>query len=206
MVETGIELPLSFKVPEAFTPVDFGTSPEVNTDRLLDRLETVDPALPAEQIAHAVVTQQTMYELLAAAGAVYAGTLLYGPSAEEPGRHLSSVVLTVTARPSELADEQTVRRLSRTLAALYPDAEVGVVRLAAGPAVLVTEERRVEKPVNLCVNDTGPTVVRQLHAFVPVPGRLAMADFAIATEDTAHWDACVRILAEVCRTIVFTEG
>ncbi|MFB6718356.1 hypothetical protein ACFCZY_41345 [Streptomyces sp. NPDC056237] len=203
MHDTFIDLPMSFQVPAAFTPIDFTVSAETNTDRLIERLNMVDPRPADEEIAHAVLAQQSMYELLLAAGAVYAGTLLYGPAKEEPEAKLASAVLTVTARPSELSNERTVHRLARTMGALYPDAEVGVMRLETGPAVLVTEERKVERPVNLLGDGGGPTVVRQLHVFVPIPGRLAMADFAIATEDLAEWEACVEILAEVCRTVTF---
>ncbi|MFF1788401.1 hypothetical protein ACFVX9_18315 [Kitasatospora sp. NPDC058243] len=203
MPDATIDLPISFQVPEAFTDLDFSVSAEVNTNRLIERLNMVDPKPSDEEIGAAVLTQQTMYELLSAAGAVYAGTLLYGPTKEKPEGKLASAILTVTARPSELSNEQTVHRLARTMGAIYPDAEVGVVRLEAGPAVLLTEERKVERPVNLLGDGGGPTVVRQLHVFVPIPGRLAMADFAIATENLAEWDSCVEILAEVCRTITF---
>ncbi|MBJ6637087.1 hypothetical protein H4K36_02370 [Streptomyces sp. DHE7-1] len=203
MADATIDLPLSFQVPEAFTDIDFSVSAEVNTNRLIERLNMVDPRPSDEQIATAVITQQSMYELLSAAGAVYAGTLLYGPTKENPDTQLASAILTVTARPSELSNEHTVHRLARTMGAIYPDAEVGVVRLEAGPAVLLTEERKVERPVNLLGDGGGPTVVRQLHVFVPIPGRLAMADFAIATENLPEWDSCVEILAEVCRTITF---
>ncbi|MFD4400931.1 hypothetical protein [Kitasatospora sp. NPDC058397] len=203
MPDATIDLPISFQVPEAFTDLDFSVSAEVNTNRLIERLNMVDPKPSDEEIGAAVLTQQTMYELLSAAGAVYAGTLLYGPTKEKPEEKLASAILTVTARPSELSNEQTVHRLARTMGAIYPDAEVGVVRLEAGPAVLLTEERKVERPVNLLGDGGGPTVVRQLHVFVPIPGRLAMADFAIATENLPEWDSCVEILAEVCRTITF---
>ncbi|CAN3983279.1 hypothetical protein [Kitasatospora purpeofusca] len=203
MPDATIDLPISFQVPEAFTDIDFSASAEVNTDRLIERLNMVDPKPSDEEMASAVLTQQTMYELLSAAGAVYAGTLLYGPTKENPEQKLASAILTVTARPSELSNDQTVHRLARTMGAIYPDAEVGVVRLEAGPAVVLTEERKVERPVNLLGDGGAPTVVRQLHVFLPIPGRLAMADFAIATENLPEWDSCVEILAEVCRTIAF---
>lgn len=206
MPDATIDLPLSFAVPEAFQDIDFAVSAEVNTNRLIERLNMVDPQPSEAEIAHAVLSQQSMYELLSAAGAVYAGTLLSGPTEEEPERKLSSVILTVTARPSELSNELTVNRLARTMGAIYPDAEVGVVRLETGPAVLITEERKVEKPVNLLTAGGAATVVRQLHVFVPIPGRLAMADFAIATENIAEWDDCVEILGETCKTITFAES
>ncbi|MFJ8165531.1 hypothetical protein ACIRBY_32090 [Streptomyces sp. NPDC096136] len=206
MPDVSIDLPISFEVPTAFTDIDFKLSAEANTDKLIKQLSTVDPRPSDTEMAHAVLAQQTMYELLSAAGAVYAGTLLYGPTEEEPKERLSSVILTVTARPAELSNEQTVHRLARTMGAIYPEAEVGVVVLESGPAVLLTEERKVERPVNLLAEGGGPTIVRQLHAFVPIPGRLAMADFAIATENLDHWDSCVEILAEVCRTITFPEA
>ncbi|MDC2961320.1 hypothetical protein PO587_43540 [Streptomyces gilvifuscus] len=202
MADATIDLPLSFDVPEAFTDIDFSVSAEVSTNRLIERLNMIAPKPSNEQIARAVITQQSMYELLSAAGAVYAGTLLYEPTEEDPNT-FASAILTVTARPSELSNDQTVHRLARTMGAIYPDAEVGVVRLEAGPAVLLTEEREVERPVNLLSDGGGPTVVRQLHVFVPIPGRLAMADFAIATENLLEWDSCVEILAAVCRTIAF---
>ncbi|MFE9558328.1 RICIN domain-containing protein [Streptomyces sp. NPDC006703] len=202
----GVELPLTFSVPEEFQSLDLSASAEENTNLLLERLGMLDPAPPKEQIAHAVLAQQTMYEMLTAAGAVYAGVLLAKtPENATPDKqHLSSVILTVVARPSELSDENTVTRLARTLGAINPDAEVGVSRLPFGPAVLLTQDSKVDKPANLLVNDDQPTVVRQLHVFVPVPGRLAMADFCIATENLADWDHCVDILAGVCSTIAFT--
>ncbi|MFD9357240.1 hypothetical protein [Streptomyces sp. NPDC060031] len=206
MPDVTIDLPLSFGVPEHFQDIDFAVSAEVNTNRLIERLNMVDPRPSDAEIAHAVLAQQSMYEMLSAAGAVYAGTLLSGPSREEPEKKLSSVTLTVTARPAELSNELTVHRLARTMGAIYPDAEVGVVRLEAGPAVLLTEERKVERPVNLLGEGGGATTVRQLHVFVPIPGRLAMADFAIATENIAEWDNCVEIIGQVCKTIAFAES
>ncbi|CAM5321960.1 hypothetical protein [Streptomyces abikoensis] len=200
-----IDLPLSFSVPSAFQDIDLTVSAEANTARLIGELTGL-PEPPGEQeIAHAVLVQQAMYEMLAAAGAVYAGILLAGPTEDDPGGRLTSLMLTVTARPSELSNDQTVHRLARTMGAIYPEAEVGVVRLPTGPAVLLTEDSRVERPVNLLGDGGGPTVVRQLHVFVPVPGRLAMADFSIATENLAEWDDYVDILGQVCTTIEFTD-
>jgi hypothetical protein len=202
----GIDLPLTFSVPEEFSALDLTASAEENTDLLLERLAQLETPPSQEELAHAVLAQQTMYEMLTAAGAVYAGVLVAKTPAEAPPeqQRLSSVVLTVVARPSELANEHTVERLARTLGAIHPDAEVGVTRLPTGPVLLLTQDSKVEKPANLLVDDDQPTVVRQLHVFVPIPGRLAMADFSIATENLAEWDHCVDILAGVCSTIAFT--
>ncbi|WP_171163684.1 hypothetical protein [Streptomyces sp. I05A-00742] len=200
-----IDLPLSFSVPEEFQDIDLTVSAEANTNKLIGELTRLTPRPSDEQIAHAALVQQSMYEMLTAAGAVYAGILLAGPTEDEPGRHLSSLMLTVTARPSELSNDRTVHRLARTMGAIYPEAEVGVVRLPSGPAVLLTEDSKVERPVNLLSDGGGPTVVRQLHVFVPIPGRLAMADFSIATENLAEWDDYVDILGQVCTTIEFTD-
>ncbi|MFF8447649.1 hypothetical protein ACF06Q_08110 [Streptomyces leeuwenhoekii] len=200
-----IDLPLSFSVPEDFRDIDLTVSAETNTNKLIAELTNL-PRRPSDaEIAHAVLVQQAMYEMLAAAGAVYAGILLAGPSEDAPDGPLSSLMLTVTARPSELSNNQTVHRLARTMGAIYPEAEVGVVRLPTGPAVLLTEDSRVERPVNLLGDGGGPTVVRQLHVFVPIPERLAMADFSIATENIAEWDDYVDILGQVCNTITFTD-
>ncbi|MFJ2405809.1 hypothetical protein ACIOUE_31390 [Streptomyces xanthochromogenes] len=205
MAEATIELPLSFQVPEVFRDIDFTVSAEENTNKLLDELTAIDPRPSDEEIAHAVLAQQTMYEMLAAAGAVYAGILLAGPGKGKADAKLTSLMLTVTARPSELSNDQTVHRLARTMGAIYPEAEVGVVRMHTGPAVLHTEETKVPRPVNLLDNDDSPSVVRQMHVFVPIPGRLAMADFSIATENTAEWDDYVAILGQVCKTIRFAD-
>ncbi|GGY13902.1 hypothetical protein [Streptomyces xanthochromogenes] len=205
MAEATIELPLSFQVPEVFRDIDFTVSAEENTNKLLDELTAIDPRPSDEEIAHAVLAQQTMYEMLAAAGAVYAGILLAGPGKGKADAKLTSLMLTVTARPSELSNDQTVHRLARTMGAIYPEAEVGVVRMHTGPAVLLTEETKVPRPVNLLDNDDSPSVVRQMHVFVPIPGRLAMADFSIATENTAEWDDYVAILGQVCKTIRFAD-
>ncbi|MGW1373536.1 hypothetical protein ACWD6P_04555 [Streptomyces sp. NPDC002446] len=206
MPDATAELPLTFSVPDAFRDIDFQVSAEVNTNRLIENLESLDPKPSPEQIGHAVLTQQAMYEMLAAAGAVYAGVLLSGPSKDDPKKRLSSVMLSVTARPSELSNEHTVRRLSRTMGALYPEAEVGVMMLDCGPAVVVTQDTKVPKPVNLLEDDPKPTTVRQLHIFVPVPGRLAMADFSIATENIDEWDDCLELIGAVCKTIRFTDA
>ncbi|MGA5560628.1 hypothetical protein ACPCUV_05505 [Streptomyces platensis] len=199
-----IDLPLSFSIPKGFRDIDLTVSAEANTNKLIDELTGLTRRPSDEEIAHAVLVQQSMYEMLAAAGAVYAGILLAGPSKDEPDGRLTSLMLTVTARPSELSNDQTVHRLARTMGAIYPEAEVGVVRLPTGPAVLLTEDTKVERPVNLLSDGGGPTVVRQLHVFVPIPGRTAMADFSIATENIAEWDDYVAILGQVCTTIEFT--
>lgn len=198
-----IDLPLTFSVPEVFRDIDLTVSAEANTNKLIKELTGLAQPPGDEEIAHAVLVQQSMYEMLSAAGAVYAGILLAGPTKDNPKARLTSLMLTVTARPSELSNDQTVHRLARTMGAIYPEAEVGVVRLPSGPAVLLTEDSKVERPVNLLGDGGGPTVVRQLHVFVPVPGRLAMADFSIATENIAEWDDYVAILGQVCTTIEF---
>ncbi|MGA5560632.1 hypothetical protein ACPCUV_05525 [Streptomyces platensis] len=206
MPDATAELPLTFSVPDAFRDIDFQVSAEVNTNRLIKNLESLKPKPSEEQVAHAVLAQQAMYEMLAAAGAVYAGVLLSGPSEDNPNKPLSSVMLSVTARPSELANEHTVRRLSRTMGALYPEAEVGVMMLDCGPSVVVTQDTEVPRPVNLLEDDPEPTTVRQLHIFVPVPGRLAMADFSLATENIDEWDDCLELIGAVCKSIQFTDS
>ncbi|WP_039638450.1 hypothetical protein [Streptomyces sp. 769] len=197
---SGVELPLTFSVPQEFSSLDLVASVEENTDRLLEQLGQLDPPPSQEELAHAVLAQQTMFEMLTAAGAVYAGVLL----AATQQQRLSSAMLTVVARPSELNNEETVDRLARTLGAIHPEAEVGVSRIPTGRVVLLTQESKVEEPVNLLANGGPPTVVRQLHVFVPIPGRLAMADFSLSTENIAEWDHYVEILAGVCNTIAFT--
>ncbi|GGX47450.1 RICIN domain-containing protein [Streptomyces noursei] len=203
---SGVELPLTFSVPQEFQSLDLLASAEENTNLLLQRLGKLDPPPSQEELAHAVLAQQTMYEMLTAAGAVYAGVLLAKTPGDAPPeqQHLSSAMLTVVARPSELNNQDTVTRLARTLGAIHPEAEVGVSNLPTGPVVLLTQDSKVEDPVNLLANGGQPTVVRQLHVFVPVPGRLAMADFSISTENIAEWDHYVDILAGVCNTIKFT--
>ncbi|QRX94849.1 MULTISPECIES: hypothetical protein [Streptomyces] len=203
---SGVELPLTFSVPEEFQSLDLLGSAEENTNRLLEQLGQLDPPPSQEELAHAVLAQQTMFEMLTAAGAVYAGVLLAKTPGDAPPeqQRLSSAMLTVVARPSELNNEETVDRLARTLGAIHPEAEVGVSRIPTGRVVLLTQESKVEEPVNLLANGGQPTVVRQLHVFVPIPGRLAMADFSLSTENIAEWDHYVEILAGVCNTIAFT--
>ncbi|MFJ9615314.1 hypothetical protein [Streptomyces noursei] len=200
-----IDLPLSFSVPEDFRDIDLTVSAEANTNKLIEELTGLARRPSDEEIAHAVLVQQSMYEMLTAAGAVYAGILLAGPSEDEPDGRLSSLMMTVTARPSELSNDQTVHQLARTMGAIYPEAEVGVVQLPTGPAVLLTEDSKVERPVNLLGDGGDPTIVRQLHVFVPIPERTAMADFSIATENLAEWDDYVDLLGQVCRTLTFTH-
>ncbi|MGW2364647.1 RICIN domain-containing protein [Streptomyces sp. NPDC001667] len=205
---SGVELPLTFSVPQEFQSLDLLGSAEENTDRLLERLGQMEPAPSPDDIAHAVLAQQTMYEMLTAAGAVYAGALLTRTPADAPAgqQRLASAMLTVIARPSELNNEDTVDRLARMLGATHPGAEVGVVRMPdpVGRVVLLTQESKVDNPVSLLETGDRPAVVRQLHVFVPVPGRLAMADFSIATENVDEWDHYVDILAGVCNTIAFS--
>ncbi|MHC0430936.1 hypothetical protein ACX6XY_12200 [Streptomyces sp. O3] len=205
---SGVELPLTFSVPQEFESLDLMGSAEENTNMLLERLGQLEPQPPQEEVAHAVLAQQTMFEVLTAAGAVYAGTLLSKTPENAPPeqQRLASAMLTVIARPSELNNEDTVDRLARMLGATHSGAEVGVTRLPdpVGRVVLLTQESKVDKPVGLLQTGERPTVVRQLHVFVPVPGRLAMADFSIATENVDEWDHYVDILAGVCNTIKFS--
>ncbi|GGV02570.1 hypothetical protein GCM10010211_82410 [Streptomyces albospinus] len=203
---SGVELPLTFSVPQEFQALDLLASAEENTNQLLDQLGQLDPPPSQEELAHAVLAQQTMFEMLTASGAVYAGVLLAKTPEDAPPeqQRLSSAMLTVVARPSELNNEDTVDRLARTLGAIHPEAEVGVTQLPTGRVVLLTQDSKVEDPVNLLANGGQPTVVRQLHVFVPIPGRLAMADFSLSTENIAEWDHYVDILAGVCNTIAFT--
>ena len=206
MADVNVDLPITFQVPTDFQELDLQATVETNVNKLLAYLDGVTPKPSDAEKAHAVLAQQAMYEMLSAAGAVYAGTYLYKPTKDDPSQKLASVILTVTARPSELSNADTVHRLARTMGAVYPEAEVAVMRLQCGLAVMMTEERKVPKPANLLDDAEAATVVRQLHVFVPIPGRLAMADFAIATENLTDWSSCVEILAEVCRTITFDDA
>ncbi|WP_253779884.1 hypothetical protein [Goodfellowiella coeruleoviolacea] len=111
-----------------------------------------------------------------------------------------SATFSVTIRPSELSDKDTVERLAHTVAMLHPTAEVGAVKLPCGVAVLVTEDREVPEGVTLLATPRPASTVRQCHAIVPIPDRTAIADFSICTEDTEQWDDYVTLLA----TITFT--
>ncbi|MFE7540960.1 hypothetical protein [Streptomyces platensis] len=199
---TTIELPFAFSVPEGFEAVDFARSPVERAEKTVEKLSSLTPKPTDEEMLHAVITQQSMVDLLAESGCVYAGILLTRSSAQEHAP--ASLMLTVNVRPSELDNSDTLERLATTLAATHPDAEVGVVVLPIGPAVLLTEDTGVGQAANL-LDVAEATKVRQLHAFVPIPGRTAMADFSISTENTADWDDYVDILAAVCRTIELTE-
>ncbi|MBH1935226.1 hypothetical protein I5Q34_13230 [Streptomyces sp. AV19] len=201
---TTIELPFTFSVPEAFEDCEFALSPEERADRFLAKLSALDPKPSDEELLHALLAQQSLVDQLANAGCVYAGVMLTRP--EPPRKGIASLLLTVTVRPSELSGDATLERLAQSMAATYPTAEVGVVVLPAGPAVLCTEETKVGGTVNLLGAGGGDTVVRQLHVFVPIPGRTAMADFSVSTENTADWEHYVEILAGVCRTIQFASS
>ncbi|MFE9538178.1 hypothetical protein [Streptomyces sp. NPDC006691] len=84
MAEATIELPPPFQVPEVFRDIDFTVSAEENTNKLLDELTAIDPRPSDEEIAHAVLAQQTIYEMLAAAGAVTRASCSPGPARAKP--------------------------------------------------------------------------------------------------------------------------
>ncbi|MFK0202628.1 hypothetical protein [Streptomyces lavendulae] len=195
------DLPFTFSVPQEFTTFDLSQSPEERADAAIARLNSMDPALAGDKIARVVLTQQTAAGLLAAGGVVYAGTLV-AASRQSPKVPVSAF-LSVTVRPGNLSDETEVQRLTRDLASSNLDAEVGVVVLPVGQAVLFTEDTTIETAVNL-VESGGGSTVRQLHVLVPLPGRTAVADFSIATESIPDWDDVVSILASVCQTITFS--
>ncbi|SDM32139.1 hypothetical protein [Allokutzneria albata] len=117
---------------------------------------------------------------------------------------LVSATFSVTIRPSELSNQDTVERLTRTIALLHPTAEVGAVKLPCGVAAPVTEDRQVPEGVTLLGKPRKASTVRQCHALIPIPDRTAVADFSICTEDIEGWDDHVAILAGICATITFT--
>ncbi|MFI0716660.1 hypothetical protein ACH4SK_40050 [Streptomyces inhibens] len=93
-----IELPFTFSVPEEFDDCEFPLSPDELAQRIIDKLSAFQPRPSDEEILHAVVTQQSMVDLLADSGCVYAGILLATSSTDE--RIPLSAMLTVTVRPS----------------------------------------------------------------------------------------------------------
>jgi hypothetical protein len=198
---TLIDLPFTFDVPAEFQAFDLRLTPAQRADAIIERMQSLAPPPSDEEITKAVLTQQTTADLLDTSGVVYAGTLL-ARSEANPGLPMS-VFLSVSVRPSELTDKLTIDRLTSAMAVAMPEAEVGVVVLPSGPAVLVTEEVSLGTAVNL-VESSGGSIVRQLHVLVPIPGRTAVADFSIATESIADWEQVVGILASICGTITFT--
>lgn len=200
MPETLIDLPFTFKVPNELQSFDLSLTPEQRADALIGRLQSLDPRPSDEEITKAVLTQQTTADLLGTTSVVYAATLL-ARSEANPALPMS-VFLTVSVRPSELSNKLTIDRLTRSMAVSMPEAEVGVVVLPSGPAVLVTEEVGLDTAVNLLESGGGSTV-RQLHALVPIPDRTALADFSISTECLADWDQVVGLFAGICATITF---
>jgi hypothetical protein len=208
---TVIELPFTFSAPKEFETIDFKRAPRDRADATILKLQLMDPPPTDAEILHAVTAQQTMVDLLAANGAVYAGILVAkDDSTTDSPTDLMSVMLTVTIRASELDDDASMERVTEELITAYPEAETGLVVLPIGPgrspvtAVLITEEVKVTQAVNLLDESSGSSLVRQLHVFVPIPGRTAMADFSISTESLGNWDNCVNILAAVCDTITLT--
>ena len=200
MPETLIDLPFTFEVPSEFQSFDLSLTPEQRADAIIGRLQSLDPKPSDEEITKAVLTQQTTADLLGTTSVVYAATLL-ARSEANPALPMS-VFLTVSVRPSELTDKLTIDRLTRSMAVSMPEAEVGVVVLPSGPAVLVTEEVGLDTAVNL-LESGGRSTVRQLHALVPIPNRTALADFSISTECLADWDQVVGLFAGICATITF---
>ncbi|MFJ1787291.1 hypothetical protein ACIOML_23670 [Streptomyces anulatus] len=206
-----IELPFTFSVPPEFEAIEFDRSPEDRANATIAKLQALDPRPSDAEIMRAVIGAQTTIDLLADSGAVYGGILVArdDSKSDDAVTDLMSALLTVTIRPSALSDTVTTDWLTSSLATLYPNAEIGVVVLPTGPgrtpapAVLVTEEVEVPQAVNLLDDGAGPSTVRQLHVFVPITGRTAMADFSISTESLDNWDACVTILAAICDTITF---
>lgn len=203
MSTTTVEMPFTFAVPQVFDEILFSRSAEERANITIENLNALDPKPTEEQILQAVITKQAVVESLAQSGAAYSAILI--ARSEKVEDKLVSATFSVMIRPSEFSDQETVERLAKTVALLHPTAEVGAIKLPCGVAVLIADECEVPKSVTLLGKGREPTTVCQCHVIVPIPGRTALADFSISTDDIEEWDDYVEILAGICASIQFHE-
>lgn len=197
--------PLAFSLPEGFRSIDLRSEPARRGDELLERLNAAMPSLTGEDALHVVLANQFLAERMIEEGVVYAASFL-GRSEQDPTA-ASTATFTVLTREAPDLRGTSLTSVLTAIQQKRKNATARYVDLTIGRCVAVVEDDLFSSTVTITGQPTDTVRhVRQLQLIFPLADRGQLAFFALSTECTQDWDDYVRMMAEICKTIRWTEA
>ncbi|GAA1972882.1 hypothetical protein [Kitasatospora viridis] len=192
---------LWFDAPIGFTELPLDADPEDRTVRVLDGLDAFYPQATAEQKLSAALSAEAGLRAQLAQGLCYAADCRY--LAEDGQVILGTFQL--FARPEPVGEPLTfAQRNARQLAAQRPDAEVGVLGLPCGRALVATEDRVVPVPAGTYGTERhGTATIRQLEVLLAHPDASHLLVLVFGTEHVAYWEEWLPVLAQALGGLSF---
>lgn len=188
---------LWFELPAGFTQIDLDEPSDERTMRLAEAIDLMFDAAPEQKLA-AVLSCQYGIDSMVKEGAVHLSHCLL-----RTDEGFTQGMLTLFIQPGDCRDRRLLTE--RTVVQWRSDspaADVSLVDLPYGPAVVAAEEKTNRTPgVMYGVAEDQISVVRQLRVAIPLFSGDKTALFVFSTEDVENWEHYVRIMVNVMRSV-----
>lgn len=190
-----------FDAPPGFVETPLDGTLEERLDRMADVFERQFPDVPLEQRLFTAANAELMLQAQFAEGLAHQSNCLYRAG---DGTVIHGV-FSLFIKPLETESSLTFAdRTAGTLAASRPQAEVGVLHLPYGRAVVATEDRLVRLPGALYgLAEDGESLVRQVEVMIPHPVGRHLVLVVLSTEYLDYWEDWVMVLGTALEGLSF---
>ncbi|MFE0175974.1 hypothetical protein ACFWZ2_26990 [Streptomyces sp. NPDC059002] len=192
-----------FELPPGFLEFDLDEDPE---ERMLRTAEAIDPlfadATPVQKFSLVLSGEYALHTMLKA-GAEHVSTCMYRMADGTLSQGTLAVLVERPAVGPVVQDRMgSAKRTAEQWHALYPDAEAALIMLPYGPSALCIRDQDLLLPGALCgLDEPVPATIRTVEICVPLKTGPGAALFLFMTEDVAHWDDYLTILARILETV-----
>lgn len=187
-------LPLWFRVPDEFVPIDPDESVEDRVDRIIDQSSLL-PGIDERQQLSLVYAQEALHRQLAEAGAVYAA---HCNVRSEHAPRLATALFAVMVTDVPALADQSMTVIARGMTEPGQPTEVLLADYPAGQAVVRGEQ--------LLVHWNGKShSMRQAQVMFRLPDRRRLATLSMSSSHLEDWDDFVSVLNQIARTVTFVN-
>ncbi|MEY9947599.1 hypothetical protein [Kitasatospora sp. GAS1066B] len=192
---------LWFEAPIGFTELPLDADPAERTTQVLEGLDAFYPQATAEQKLSAALSGEAGLREQLAQGLVYGASCRYHA---EDGRAIHGL-FQLYVRAEAVGEPLTfAQRNAGPLAAAHPQAEVGVLGLPCGRALVTTEDSVVPVPGRTFgIAEDGTATVRQIQALLAHPGAQHLVAAVFSTEDLGYWEEWLPLVASALSGLSF---
>ncbi len=190
-----------FEPPIGFVETPLDGTLEERFDLMADVFERQFPDVPLEQRLLTAANAELMLQAQFAQGLAHLSNCLYRAGDGTVLHAVFSIFVMPldTGSPLTFAD-----RRAGELAAARPRAEVGVLHLPYGRAIVATEDRVVPLPGALYgLAQDGESLVRQIEVMIPHPVGGHLVLIVLSTEYLDHWEDLVPVLGTALEAVSF---
>ncbi|GAA1993975.1 hypothetical protein [Kitasatospora viridis] len=194
---------LWFAGPVGFVEVPLDGTADQRLDRLWEAFDAIGADVSPEQRLGTAVNAELLLQAQLEQGLVHLANCFY----RTDGGEVMHAVFAVSVAPAETGGPLTfAARTAEQWAAARPAAEIGVLDLPCGRAVVATEDRTVTVPGQLYgLEQASESRFRQIEAAIAHPDGVHLVRVVLSTEYLEHWSDWAVVMGAALRGLSFRD-